>query len=468
MVPITFLLADALDIDPIPLVIIEIVASNIGGTATLIGDPPNILIAGATDLSFIAFIVNLAPIVVAHALVVVDRRPVPRVPLATADRARGARARDGARRRAGRSRTPTSCKPHACRSWSADDLAVLRPQAAAPRARDGRAGRRHGHAARQPPAAARRRSPASSGRRCSSSSGCSSWSARWRRPARSSEVADGIAVGHRRRPQRRAARHPVGVGDRLGDRRQHPVHRGDDPRRRAAAAAHGDDAYWWALALGACFGGNATIIAAAANVAAAGMAARAGRPIGFVPFLKVGLPVTLVSLVLATAYVAAEVPVMPTATSRPRRAARSRSLPRRPVGRRGGRCRRWPRERCPALPVVDGRRPLRGHLRRARVHPRACSPRYLDTLGSAAFVPRVARRHARDARCLPRRAGRRPHDHRPRRRRRRLLRRPARRDLPPPPRAHRARRRRRAGDRHHDPRRLLPRRSAERFRELSQ
>ena len=42
-----------------------------------------------------------------------------------------------------------------------------------------------------------------------------------------------------------------------------------------------DDAYWWALSLGACFGGNATIIAAAANVAAAGLSERAGRPIGF-------------------------------------------------------------------------------------------------------------------------------------------------------------------------------------------
>ena len=62
MVPITFVLADALEIDALPLVIIEIVVSNIGGTATLIGDPPNILIAGATDLSFTAFIVNLAPI----------------------------------------------------------------------------------------------------------------------------------------------------------------------------------------------------------------------------------------------------------------------------------------------------------------------------------------------------------------------------------------------------------------------
>src|ERR671923_764621 len=62
VVPITFLLADTLDIDPIPLVIIEIIASNIGGTATLIGDPPNIIIAGATDLSFTDFIVHLAPI----------------------------------------------------------------------------------------------------------------------------------------------------------------------------------------------------------------------------------------------------------------------------------------------------------------------------------------------------------------------------------------------------------------------
>ena len=65
-----------------------------------------------------------------------------------------------------------------------------------------------------------------------------------------------------------------------------------------------DDSYWWALALGACFGGNATLVAAAANVAAAGMAARAGRPIGFMQFLRVGLPVTFVSMLIATAYIA--------------------------------------------------------------------------------------------------------------------------------------------------------------------
>ncbi len=68
-------------------------------------------------------------------------------------------------------------------------------------------------------------------------------------------------------------------------------------------AGSGDDAYWWALSLGACFGGNATIIAAAANVAAAGLTERAGRPIGFVSFLRIGVPVTVVSLIIATGYV---------------------------------------------------------------------------------------------------------------------------------------------------------------------
>ncbi|HEX5893728.1 MAG TPA: SLC13 family permease, partial [Solirubrobacterales bacterium] len=72
VVPITFLLADALDIDPIPLIVIEVLSSNIGGTATLIGDPPNIIIAGATGLSFNEFITNLAPIVLVTFVVVIS------------------------------------------------------------------------------------------------------------------------------------------------------------------------------------------------------------------------------------------------------------------------------------------------------------------------------------------------------------------------------------------------------------
>ena len=75
------------------------------------------------------------------------------------------------------------------------------------------------------------------------------------------------------------------------------------PVVRELQAGSGDSAYWWALSLGACFGGNATIIAAAANVAAAGLTERAGRPIGFVYFLKIGVPVTLISMLIATGYV---------------------------------------------------------------------------------------------------------------------------------------------------------------------
>ena len=147
MVPITFLLADALDIDPIPLVLIEIFASNIGGTATLIGDPPNILIAGATDLSFIAFIVNLAPIVVVTLLVV-----TPLLYLAFRSRlqiAPEARERVMELDPAGRSRTPTRLR-RTLPILLADHRGVLRPQASAPRAGDGRARGRDDHAARQP------------------------------------------------------------------------------------------------------------------------------------------------------------------------------------------------------------------------------------------------------------------------------------------------------------------------------
>lgn len=60
---------------------------------------------------------------------------------------------------------------------------------------------------------------------------------------------------------------------------------------------------WWALALGACLGGNATIIGASANVVVANLAARAGHPITFRAFLPYGLVVVLESLVIATVYV---------------------------------------------------------------------------------------------------------------------------------------------------------------------
>jgi Na+/H+ antiporter NhaD/arsenite permease-like protein len=62
--PVTFLVCDRLGLNPIPFLIAEVMASNIGGTATLIGDPPNIIIASRAGLSFNDFLVHLAPFIV--------------------------------------------------------------------------------------------------------------------------------------------------------------------------------------------------------------------------------------------------------------------------------------------------------------------------------------------------------------------------------------------------------------------
>ncbi len=299
MVPITFLLADALDIDPIPLVLIEIFASNIGGTATLIGDPPNILIAGATGLSFTQFITNLAPVAVVTLFVVVGllyllfRRKLQIAPEARArvmelDARRSIEDPDELRRTlpimvltivvffvhkplhlepatvalAGATIMLLVSRQSLEKALSGIEwptlfffiglfvmVGALEEQGAIQKIADGIADVTAGN--------------------------------------RSAELlgilwVSGIASGIVDNIPFTATMIPV--VEQLGGR--------EDP------------AYWWALALGACFGGNATIIAAAANVAAAGMAERGGRPIGFVPFLKVGIPVTLLSLVFATGYVA--------------------------------------------------------------------------------------------------------------------------------------------------------------------
>ena len=70
MFPMTLVITQILEEDPFPFLIVEVLASNIGGTATLIGDPPNIIIGTeVNELSFMDFIVNLAPPVVVILLV---------------------------------------------------------------------------------------------------------------------------------------------------------------------------------------------------------------------------------------------------------------------------------------------------------------------------------------------------------------------------------------------------------------
>ncbi len=301
--PITFLLADALDIDAIPLLIIEVIASNIGGTATLIGDPPNIIIAGATGLSFNAFIANLAPIaIVAFAVV---------VPLLYLVFRKRLQVEEGNRRAV----------------MELDALASIRDAAEL---------RRTGpvlaltvlaffaHQAIHVEPATVALTGAAVGllvTRIDVEEALSriEWTTLFFFVALFVMVgaleATG-AIGHVAEAVK-----DVTDGDRSAEligivwiaaagsavvdnipftTAMIPVVK----ELQEAGGATGDDAYWWALALGACFGGNATMIAAAANVAAAGMAERAGTPIGFMAFLRVGLPVTVISIALASAYVA--------------------------------------------------------------------------------------------------------------------------------------------------------------------
>jgi Na+/H+ antiporter NhaD/arsenite permease-like protein len=301
MVPITFLLADTFDIDPIPLVIIEVIASNIGGTATLIGDPPNILIAGATDLSFTDFIVNLAPAAVVILVIVVgflylfyrsrlQIAPEARDRVNELDARRSIEDSDELRRT-----LPIligtillffvhrqlHIEPATVALAGATIMLVVTRQSV----EEALAG--------------------------------IEWPTLFffiglfvlvgalEERGAIEEVAEGIAsvTGGDRTAELLGITWVSAFGSGVVDNipftaTMIPV------VEQLQADTPDDDAYWWSLALGACLGGNATLIAAAANVAAAGMAERSGRRIGFVQFLKVGLPVTALSIALASGYIA--------------------------------------------------------------------------------------------------------------------------------------------------------------------
>ncbi|HWM53798.1 MAG TPA: ArsB/NhaD family transporter [Solirubrobacterales bacterium] len=301
--PITFLLADALDIDAVPLLIIEVIASNIGGTATLIGDPPNIIIAGATGLSFNAFIVNLAPIVIVTFAVVmpllylVFRR---RLQVDEKNRAAvmglnaAASIRDAAElRRTGPVLALTVLAFFAHQALHVEPATVALTGAAIGLLVT----------------------------RVQLEKALSNieWTTLFffiglfvmvgalEATGAIGHITDAVkdVTGGERTAELLGIVWVAAIGSAVVDNipfttAMIPVVK----ELQQDAGATGDDAYWWSLALGACFGGNATMIAAAANVAAAGLAERAGTPIGFMTFLRIGLPVTFISIVLATGYIA--------------------------------------------------------------------------------------------------------------------------------------------------------------------
>ena len=74
--PVTLLVCDRLAINPIPFLIAEVLASNIGGASTLVGDPPNIIIASRAGLSFNDFLIHMTPIVLIVIVVFISLIPL--------------------------------------------------------------------------------------------------------------------------------------------------------------------------------------------------------------------------------------------------------------------------------------------------------------------------------------------------------------------------------------------------------
>jgi Na+/H+ antiporter NhaD/arsenite permease-like protein len=299
IVPITLLLADRLGVSPVPLVLVEVVASNVGGTATLIGDPPNIMIGThVAELSFLDFIVNLAPVALVTLLLVTALlygvfRAELRIDPARADEiARLDPARDLRQsRHVKRSlaillgtilafflHTALHVEPAVVALAGATLLLLV--------------------AADDVEDALER----------------VEWSTIFfflglfvmvgglRERGIVADVAELVAdaTGGSRAAELLGILWLAAVGSALVD--NIPFTAAMIPVVDELQADEFEDGLWWALALGACFGGNATMIAAAANVAATGVLERNGTPVTFGRFLAVGVPVTLLSLAVATVY----------------------------------------------------------------------------------------------------------------------------------------------------------------------
>ena len=301
--PVTFLVCERLAVPVAPFLIAEALASNIGGTATLVGDPPNIIIASRAGLSYNDFLVHLAPLVLVLLVVFIGL-------------CRWLfRAAFTLRRRAGRrSNGAAGTRRH--------------PRPAPADREPGRAHRGHRRVRAAQPAA-----PGPLGRGVG------------RRPGAAGRLPPGRRTG---RPGRRVAhpgvlRRAVRHGRRPG---QHRRHRPTRPRGRATSPKAGSCSppwcclwisavlsaivdnipyvatmtpvvaelvhnagdtgqsmvLWWALALGADLGGNATAVGASANVVVLGIAERSGRPITFWEFTKYGLIVAAVTVGIAMPY----------------------------------------------------------------------------------------------------------------------------------------------------------------------
>jgi Na+/H+ antiporter NhaD/arsenite permease-like protein len=300
LVPVTIAVAQRLGVSPVPYLVACVLASNIGGTATLIGDPPNILIGSAAGLDFSAFLINLAPVTViiyaaflplaylfwrGHLEVPTERRE------AAVEATEQATITD--RRLLVRALIVSAFVLvgflfHQSLGLEAATIALLGATVLM------LVGRIDAHDALR--------------------------EVEWRtlfffvglfilveavvHVGIVGGVADWLA-------QQTAGNEQVasiallwfsGAASAIVDNIPYtataiPV------VERLIETGMPADALWWSLALGACLGGNLTLVGAAANVVVANQAAQAGYRIGFFQFMRYGAVVTLVSLTISTAYV---------------------------------------------------------------------------------------------------------------------------------------------------------------------
>lgn len=300
VMPITFAIAKQLDINPVPLLITEIFCSNIGGTATLIGDPPNIIIGSAANFSFMDFISELAPVVAIILLVAlaylgfVFKKDL----VTTKEKMKKVAEIDN-------SKTITD-KTHMIRSISVLGLVIL-----------GFMLHDITHI-----------------ETCIVAMVGASILLLFEKPTEilkevewntifffiglfiiigGLEASGGIKIMAEwlldiTNGSQKATSLMIlwGSGIISGIIDNIPYTATMSPMLVEIQKTMGGDytyPLWWALSLGACLGGNMTIIGAAANVIVSENSAKEGHPIAFLEFMKFGIPIVAISLVISSAYI---------------------------------------------------------------------------------------------------------------------------------------------------------------------
>ena len=281
IVPVTFQITEKLKVNPYPYLILEIFAANIGGTATLIGDPPNILIGSSLNLSFMDFVRELTPVVIFTMFVIIM----------IFDFFWGRHLKTDSRRRAEVMKIDES-KSITNKALLAKCLSVLFVVIL------GFIMAEHIHLNNGTIAI------------CGAAVLLMLYTWGNRHDEREAKTAEALALVDWTTIFFFTGLFVVvygleetGVLKLLG---QEFIKLTMIPMIKSMEAELGGREammpVWWALSLGACFGGNGTLIGASANVIVAGLAQRHGNHINFIRFLKWSIPVMLISVGISCAW----------------------------------------------------------------------------------------------------------------------------------------------------------------------